>query len=271
MIAVGFIVWQARNDSSTKTPGTSASEVKTIWCVPEAVAACNATNVQSVVEMTPAAIEDAIVAARTRDALDTNAIVAPDYWLRRWNKVIAFNGTTNLAASAVVAVQKAGTDKNCEGKLNCLLALERRLSLPSLSSSSSGLLASALALKAASVQEPIDDTETKTADAIAAIKAALQEQDSNAMFRNLLSASILDAAVMTKAEFVNADPAQALQTPVIPAGTVTMGVGTFTDSGLSALKESLSGGFTTNGWDPLGTPANAPADTYLNDTYEALR
>ena len=269
MIAVGFIVWQTRQDSGSSGPAKTASGIKTIWCVPEAEVACRTANIEKVEILTPAAIEKRFNAAGTATDLGTDAVVAPDYWVLRWKRL--FTVSAPLAETAVVAVQKDGSAKDCRGRLSCLVGLGPRFSIPSLTDSSAGLLTAALALKAAAVPASIDDTDPKTATAIDAVKQTLQGQTSPEMLNNLLTLPLLDAAVMTRAEFLTAKPAKAIASAVVPAGVLTLQVGTFAGTPTIDLRATLTTTLTANGWQPATTRLSSSDFAFINKTYDRLR
>ena len=269
MVAGGFIVWQTRQDPGPSGPAKTASPIKTIWCVPEAEVACRTANIANVEILTPSAIEKRFNAAGTATDLGTKVVVAPDYWVLRWRRL--FTVSVPLAETAVVAVQKDGATKDCRGRLSCLVALGPRFSMPSLTDSSAGLLAAALALKAAAVPASLDDTDTKTAAAIDAVKQTLQGQTSPEMLNNLLTLPLLDAAVMTRAEFTSAKPAKAIATAVEPAGVVILRVGAFAGTPTLDLRATLTATLTANGWQPATTRPSSPDFAYINKTYDRLR
>ena len=269
MVAGGFIVWQTRNDSESASLNDPTTGIKTIWCVREAETACLAANIGIVVVMTPAAIEAGVAAAGGIPAnLGADAIVAPTYWLQRWKQLVTV--TVPVAQSELVAVEKRGSATNCNGLLTCLANRENRFSMPNIRESSGGLLTAGLALKSAKVANPADDADPTTAAVLDAVKKSFLNEDTATMLRNLLTLSLLDSAVVLKADINTLSSDQAVATPVVPNGKVTLAIGTFANRNAVSIGATLTRSLTENGWDAPVAPQNLPNDIYLNDTYKAL-
>jgi hypothetical protein len=273
MVAVGFIVWQARNDSSSKTPGTSASDIKTIWCVPEAEAACRKTT-YDVAIYPPTEIETlAKKAGSDSSTLGPDAIVAPAQWLTRYATVLPSLRVdrTPLASTEIVSVEKV-KGLNCQGKMTCLLAKDVRLGLPSISRTSSGLVVAAIALRAQGATDLSNIDDPKVSGATNALTAHLTfSRTVDDPLTSLLNLSLLDAAVMTRADFGDLNRTDAVVSPLLPGGSLTVGVAVFGSKNQPELHKELQDVLlATVGWKSAVTASAGPDDRFLNKTYEIL-
>ena len=279
MVVGGFVVWQSRRpDSGASGPSSTDTSVtrslKTVWCVPEAALACSQLPDLTVEILAPAQIESRVIkSGSSSTGLGVDAIVATRHWLERWQPM-SFGlkiETTAIASTELVAVEKVG-GPGCAGNLVCLLKAGERLALPSLDATTSGTIAAALALKALGVTSLADDLDPAVVRSTATVKTSLNTPRTSAeALSALLTVRLLDAAVMTRAEFEAASPAGATATALIPQASVTLHIGGFGSAGLSDVRSELAALLRTAGWAQPTARTSSPSAEFLNQTYNLLR
>lgn len=283
MIVGGFAVWKSRGDSSTTNAGGSpradANALKRLWCVPEAELACQQLPNRTVTVLTPAALEKLIISAGpSSDGLDVDGIVASSQWLQRWVPISAklrLEKTPLATTELVAVVEKSGSSdgRSCAGQMLCLLKLGARLSLPSLDVSSAGTMAAATALKASGVTSPDDDSAANVVASLSAMRTILKKpRTSREALVALTQIHLLDAAVMTSAEFTASGVANGEAIPVSPAASITLSLG-YIGEGTSTgnLHDQLAALLLRFGWSPPTIPSSELDSEFLNQTYKALR
>lgn len=276
MIAGGFLAYQARHDNANATdPATSdatGSEIASIWCVPEAQAACEQLPNVTATILSPAEIEARIVkAGKDPSALGVDAIVATKQWLDRWTP-LSFDLKVDreaIAGTELVAVEKNG-GLGCKGDLTCLLKAGSRLSIPDLRETSTGTIAAALSLQAEGATDLVDDLAPVVTSAASKVKRSLATPRTTIeALQALLAINLLDAVVMTRAEIESTSPANASVSPLSPAASVTVHIGVFGNADSTSLRTELRSQLLLGKWTANPAPDDL-SSAYLNQTYKLL-
>lgn len=268
MVAGGFLVRRGLNN-----PERGKAPLR-LWCVPEAALACNelpgARTGRVVVTVDSPANFESRLKSMDPQALSVDAIVTDPWWIDRAKPLPpAVANTTPLAASAIVVAQREG-DANCEGDIRCLT--DRKASIPAIDAGITGPLAAASLFVITKADPANPDSDVVRANAHLLVELMKPIADGITPLQGLTSLKLLDAVVLSAAEFKQAAPAGVVSRPLRPPTEIRLTLAAYVaDARLATLAEDLRAQLLRTGWQTPGAPRTSPSNVLLNEVYKVVR
>lgn len=269
MVAGGFLVRRGLNN-----PERGKAPLR-LWCVPEADTACNAlpgarTGRVIVTVGSPQSFEDRLTKMDPQ-ASEVDAIVTDPWWIDRAKTLpITPTRTTPLGASVIVVVQRTN-DKSCGGAIACVLALGTQASMPSVDQGITGPIAVASAFTDAKVA--VGEVDNEAGDAVIRLVRPTLRPVAGGItpLQGLTSLKLLDAVVLSAADFRQAAPAGVVSSPLRPTSEIRVTLAAYTpDKRLTAVVDDLRTELLRAGWQTPGAPRTSPSNILLNAVYNKV-